>query len=98
LEYLIKQKRSDIWSIEKEKRLIIGYLARQNGAKRFESPLGFSVPWQPNSLKKVIIGHRMAPEDLFIVRDSVNKIDSKIEHMQTELNFKNWEIDIKPLM
>lgn len=97
LEYLIKQKRSDIWSIEKEKRLIIGYLARQNGAKRFEFPLGFSVPWQPNSLKKVIIGHRMAPEDLIIVRDSVNKIDSKIEHMQTELNFKNWEIDIKPL-
>lgn len=97
LEFLIKQKQSATWSIEKEKRLIIGHLARQKGAKKFECPLGFSVPWQPNSLKKVIIGHRMAPKDLIILRDILNNIDSKIELIQTELNFKNWAITTKPL-
>lgn len=97
LAYLIKQKRSDIWSIEKERRLIIGHLARTQGAKRFEYPLGFSVPWKPNSLKKIILGHRMASKDLIIIKDIVNKIDPKLEIMQTELNFTKWKIACNPL-
>lgn len=97
LEYLIKQKREEIWTIEKEKRLIIGGLARMNGAKRFEYKLGYSVPWKPNSLKKIILGHRMTQESKIIIRDIKNKIDPEIEILQTSLDFTNWTIKLKPL-
>lgn len=35
--------------------------------------------------------------DFNILRDIENIINSKLEIMQTELNFRNWEIAIKPL-
>lgn len=98
LEFLIKQKQSATWSIEKEKRLIIGYLARQNGAGKFECPLGFSVPWQPNSLKKIIIGHRMKPSEIDVIRGIIKSTNINIELLQTDLNFSNWEIICKPVL
>lgn len=98
LEYLICQKNEKIWSVENEKRLIIGGLARSNGAKRFEYQFGYSVPWKRNSLKRIIIGHRMSQSEKVQVRDIVNQIDANIEILQTSLDYINWKVILEPLI
>ena len=98
LEFLIKQKQATTWSIEKEKRLIITHLARVNGAKKFEKASGYYVPWKPNSLKKIVIGHRMKPREIDVIREIIQNIDINIELLQTDLNFSNWKIICKPIL
>lgn len=98
LELLIKQKQSTTWSIEKEKRLIITQLARENGAKKFEKVSGYYVPWELNSLKKIILGHRMKQSEIDVIRKIIPSIDINIELLQTDLNFSNWKIICKPIL
>lgn len=95
LEYLLRQKREDVWGIEKEKRLIIGGLARKNGAKLFEQEKGYSVPWKPDTLKRIILGHRMPSLERNEILSIINNIDANIEVFETFLDYKTWNIDVK---
>ncbi len=97
LEYLLRQKREDVWGIEKERRLIIGGLARSKGAKKFEQQVGYSVPWETNALKQIIFGHRMPKDRQSQILELVNNFDPKIEVLETTLDFKTWNLTIKPL-
>lgn len=96
LEYLICQKNKKVWSIEKEKRVIISNLARNNKAKQFESKLGYSVPWPTNSLRSIIFGHRLPAEEKKQLSEIIHSINPSIPKFETKLDFSNWEISIIP--
>ncbi len=65
-EKLLIQKEECRWGTEKEKRLILGGLALQNGAKKFigNPEVGYKIPMPDNVIKGFYFGSNMQKADI----------------------------------
>lgn len=89
-EKLLLQKNEGIWSNERELRLIIGGLARQNNKDR-ELPFGYKIPFRRDMIKGVIFGVN-TPDSL---KSEVKKIfGTEIQYQEAKLDFERWELKV----
>jgi len=90
-EKLLLQKNQEIWSNEKELRLIVGGLARLNNQDK-ELPTGYKVPIKRDFISSVIFGVN-APENL---KQAIKSIfGSTMKYQNAQLDFKNWKLRIE---
>ena len=57
--YLLRVKEDEVWSMEEERRLILG-----NNYLRIHKETdgnGYKIPWQKNALKSIIVGQNISP-------------------------------------
>lgn len=89
-EKLLLQKNEGIWSNERELRLIIGGLARQNNKDK-ELPFGYKIPFRRDMIKGVIFGVN-TPDSL---KSEVKKIfGTEIQYQEAKLDFEKWELKV----
>lgn len=89
-EKLLLQKNEGIWSNERELRLIIGGLARQNNKDK-ELPSGYKIPIRRDMIKGVIFGVN-TPDSLKVEMKKV--FGTEVQYQEAKLDFEKWELKI----
>ncbi len=90
-EKLLLQKDKKIWSKEKELRLIIGGLARDNKCIKEENG-GYKVPIKVEIIKSITFGVN-APE--LLINEIKSIFEDKVEYKIAILDFQNRKINIE---
>lgn len=58
--YLLCIKNKEVWSSEKEKRLILGNNYLNLNSDKISLGSGYKIPWGEGALKRIIVGNRIA--------------------------------------
>lgn len=59
-EYLLCIKNKEVWSSEKEKRLILGKIYLDLNSDKIPLGSGYKIPWSNGALKRIIVGNKIA--------------------------------------
>lgn len=89
-EKLLLQKNEEIWSNERELRLIIGGMARQNNKDK-ELPSGYKIPIRRDMIKGVIFGVN-TPDNLKVEMKKV--FGQEVKYQEAKLDFEKWELKV----
>jgi hypothetical protein len=90
-EQLLLQKNEKDWSNEKERRMIIGGLARRNMPKGIELERGYKVPINRDMITSVVFGVNTSNE---LQENIKNILGHSVKYHNAELNFKDWNLKI----
>lgn len=90
-EKILLQKNKEIWSTEKELRLIIGGLARQNNKDK-ELNAGYKIPIKRSIVKSIIFGVNASEK----LKSEIREIfGSEMNYQNAKLDFENWKLKIE---